>query len=390
MKITVIGTGYLGATHAAAMAELGHDVLGLDVDADQGRPAQRRRGPVLRTGPAGAAAAATSRPAGCASPPPTSEVGRLRRRALRLRRHAAEEGRVRRRPDATSTPRSTSLLPVLRAGSLVVGKSTVPAGTAARLAERDRARPAPTLVWNPEFLREGFAVAGHAAPGPHRDGRSTDEPATQGACARSTRRSWRRARRWCVTDFATAELVKVAANSFLATKISFINAMAEVCEATGADVTQLSEALSLRRADRRPVPARRPRLRRRLPAQGHPRVHGPGRRARRRPGAELPARRSTRSTCAAGPGWSTWPASCATARWPAMRVGRARRGVQAEQRRHPRLAGARRRAADPAGRRGRARVRPAGDGQRPARLPDAGLRRQRRRRPRATPTSCCT
>ena len=80
-----------------------------------------------------------------------------------------------------------------------------------------------------------------------------------------------------ITDFATAELVKVAANSFLATKISFINAMAEVCEATGADVTQLTEAALARRPDRRPIPARRPRLRRRLLAQGHPRVHGPGR-----------------------------------------------------------------------------------------------------------------
>ena len=88
-----------------------------------------------------------------------------------------------------------------------------------------------------------------------------------------------------VTDYATAELVKAAANSFLATKISFINAMAEVCEATGADVTQLADAIGHRRADRAEVPERRHRVRRRLPAQGHPGVHGPGR------GAAAPTRR---------------------------------------------------------------------------------------------------
>ena len=93
-----------------------------------------------------------------------------------------------------------------------------------------------------------------------------------------------------VTDFATAELVKVAANAFLATKISFINAMAEVCEAAGADVVAARRRDRPRRPDRAQVPQRRPRLRRRLPAQGHPRVHGPRRRARRRPGADVPAR----------------------------------------------------------------------------------------------------
>jgi UDPglucose 6-dehydrogenase len=134
-----------------------------------------------------------------------------------------------------------SLAASLRAGALVVGKSTVPVGTAVRLAVLIRAAGG-QLVWNPEFLREGFAVEDTLRPdrvvigaenhtawtlleqayAPILDG--TDIPVI-------------------ITDFATAELVKVAANSFLATKISFINAMAEVCEVTGADVTQLANAI---------------------------------------------------------------------------------------------------------------------------------------------------
>ena len=111
-----------------------------------------------------------------------------------------------------------------------------------------------------------------------------------------------------VTDYATAELVKVAANAFLATKISFINAMAEVCEAAGADVVAARRRDRPRRPDRAQVPQRRHRLRRRLPAQGHPRVHGPRRRARRRPGADLPARGRRDQPAPPRPAWSTSPA----------------------------------------------------------------------------------
>ncbi len=129
----------------------------------------------------------------------------------------------------------------------MVGKSTVPVGTAARLAELVATKaPGAMLAWNPEFLREGYAVHDTLAPGPPglrrlvRRGRRH----ARGRCwTRSTRRSWPEGTPQVVTDFATAELVKAAANSFLATKISFINAMAELCEATGADVTQLADAI---------------------------------------------------------------------------------------------------------------------------------------------------
>jgi UDPglucose 6-dehydrogenase len=135
-----------------------------------------------------------------------------------------------------------SLLPHLAAGDLVVGKSTVPVGTAARLAELIEPTGA-RLAWNPEFLREGFALQDTLHPDRLVYGvRPGDEAAVAAldevyaaALAEDTPR--------IVTDFATAELVKVSANAFLATKISFINAMAEIAEATGADVTQLADAI---------------------------------------------------------------------------------------------------------------------------------------------------
>ena len=135
-----------------------------------------------------------------------------------------------------------ALAPHLRAGALVVGKSTVPVGTAALIADQLAiTAPDVEVAWNPEFLREGFAVADTLHPDRLvigvRGNRAEDllrqvyAPLLADGVP------------FLVTDFPTAELVKVAANSFLATKISFINAMAEVCEAAGADITQLAEAI---------------------------------------------------------------------------------------------------------------------------------------------------
>lgn len=141
-----------------------------------------------------------------------------------------------------------SLAAQLGPGELVAGKSTVPVGTAARLAEIvHEGQPGAMLAWNPEFLREGHAVSDTLSP--NRlvygvDTGSEDDPAValldevyaEPMSAGTPR---------MVMDYATAELVKTAANSFLATKISFINAMAEVCEATGADVVRLAEAIGV-------------------------------------------------------------------------------------------------------------------------------------------------
>ena len=179
-----------------------------------------------------------------------------------------------------------ALAPHLAAPCLVVGKSTVPVGTARQVMTRMRAvAPAGDeveLAWNPEFLREGFAVQDSLVPDRIVLGVTSDGAAERG-CARCTAGRSEAGSPLLVMDLETAELVKVAANAFLATKISFINAMAEVCEQAGADVIPLAEALGY---DARigGGSCRRARLRRRLPAQGHPRVprhsRGPGRRAR--------------------------------------------------------------------------------------------------------------
>ena len=141
-----------------------------------------------------------------------------------------------------------NLLRVLQVGDIVVGKSTVPVGTAEEVAHRmQEVQPEATLLWNPEFLREGHAVQDTLEPDRIvygvEPGHAGDEAAKKVdevyamALSQGTPR--------LVVDLATAQLVKVAANSFLATKISFINAMAELCEATGADVTRLADAIGM-------------------------------------------------------------------------------------------------------------------------------------------------
>jgi len=134
------------------------------------------------------------------------------------------------------------LLPHLADGSLIVGKSTVPVGTAARLAARlAEEAPHASLAWNPEFLREGFAVKDTLEP--DRLVYGVDDERAASVLDHVYRAAIEAGTPRIVTDYATAELVKVAANAFLATKISFINAMSEIADATGADVTALADAI---------------------------------------------------------------------------------------------------------------------------------------------------
>jgi UDPglucose 6-dehydrogenase len=239
MKLTVIGTGYLGATHAAAMAELGHDVLGLDVDPikiaklnagevpffEPGLPELLRKG------------LASGRLRFTTSYREVGEFGDVHFICVGTPQKKGEFAADLTYVDAAMT----SLVQVVRAGSVVVGKSTVPSGTAQRLSAQLEPTGA-NLVWNPEFLREGFAVEDTLHPDRVVIGTSTEWPMK--ILTDVYAQILDTGTPLVITDFATAELVKVAANSFLATKISFINAMAEVCEATGADVTQLSSALA--------------------------------------------------------------------------------------------------------------------------------------------------
>ena len=240
LRLSVIGTGYLGATHAACMAELGYEVIGVDIDPAKVEILQSGRVPFYEPGLPEVLARNIA-------------AGRLRFTTSMSEAAATADIHF----ICVGTPQQSganaadlsqvfgsiqALTPHLRAGALVVGKSTVPVGTAALLAEQ-LALTAPTaeIAWNPEFLREGFAVADTLHPDRLvvgvRSQRAEDllREVYAPLIAQDVP--------FLVTDFPTAELVKVAANSFLATKISFINAMAEVCEAAGADITQLAEAI---------------------------------------------------------------------------------------------------------------------------------------------------
>jgi UDPglucose 6-dehydrogenase len=240
MKLSVFGCGYLGAVHAAAMTSLGHEVVGVDPDAAKIAKLSAGQTPFFEPGLADLLTAGV-------------ESGRLRfttdpAAAADADVHFIGVGTPQRKDgagaDMTYVDQAIAdLLPHLKPGSLVVGKSTVPVGTAARLAELVEPAGA-RLAWNPEFLREGFAVKDTIEPdrlvyGVAEATRAEDtailDAVYSAAMATGTPR--------IVTDYATAELVKVAANSFLATKISFINAMAEIAEVTGADVTQLADAI---------------------------------------------------------------------------------------------------------------------------------------------------
>jgi UDPglucose 6-dehydrogenase len=243
VQISVIGCGYLGATHAAGMAELGYDVLGVELDGAKLAELREGRVPFFEPGlPELLSRHVTS--------------GRLR--FTSDLQEAADVADVHflcvgtpQRADTIAADLShvdaaiDALAPLLRRPCLVVGKSTVPVGTAerlaARLAELAPAGSGAELAWNPEFLREGFAVAdtlepdrlvfGVTAQGPVEVLRNVYSRAVEAGTP------------VVVTDLQTAELVKVAANAFLATKISFINAMAEVCDLVGADVAQLADAI---------------------------------------------------------------------------------------------------------------------------------------------------
>jgi UDPglucose 6-dehydrogenase len=246
VQVAVIGTGYLGATHSACMSQVGHSVLGVDIDAE--KVAKLQSGDVPFYEP---------------------ELGQLVRDNLaagRLRftasyEEAAEFADV--HFLAVGTPQSKhgpdadlsfvdaaidALTPHLARPTVIAGKSTVPVGTAQRMAQRVR-RMAPAgdaveLAWNPEFLREGFAVQDTLRPDRIVVGVENRPKSRSAEILRELYRPILNDRvPFMVTNLATAELAKIAANSFLATKISFINAIAEVCEVTGADVTALADVI---------------------------------------------------------------------------------------------------------------------------------------------------
>lgn len=239
MKISVLGCGYLGAVHAACMAELGHDVVGVDVDEAKIATLSAGQAPFFEPGLREllTSSIATGRLKF------TTDITAVRGSAVHFvavgtPQLAGSDAADLRFVDASFA----SLVPHLNVGDVVVGKSTVPVGTAVRLAPSIEAVGA-RLAWNPEFLREGYAVKDTLGPDRLVYGVRGGDDASVAAIDEVFAATIGAGTPRIVTDYATAELVKVAANAFLATKISFINAMAEIAEATGADVTQLADAI---------------------------------------------------------------------------------------------------------------------------------------------------
>ena len=248
MRMTVIGTGYLGATHAACMAELGHEVLGIDVDQakidalkngdvpfyEPGLPEVLKRN--IESGRLGfttdyeeAAAFANVHFIGVGTPQQRGS-------------YAADTRYVEAAID--------SLVPHLEGEHVILGKSTVPVGTARALQERADAvaeqagkGASVEVAWNPEFLREGYAVKDTIEPDRIVLGTRGENSRAEEVAREIYAMPLGKDTPFIVTDLQTAELVKVSANAFLATKISFINAVSEVCEIVGADVTQLADAI---------------------------------------------------------------------------------------------------------------------------------------------------
>jgi UDPglucose 6-dehydrogenase len=245
-RIAVFGTGYLGATHAACMAELGHEVVGVDVDTAKLAKLAAGEAPFWEPGLDAVLKA-------------NVDSGRLR--FTTSYEEAAEFADIHFVGVATPQKRGefaadmayvdsviTTLSPLLTRPAVIFGKSTVPVGTAARLNKiAQNLSPvgdAVEVAWNPEFLREGFAVQDTLHPdrivlGVDVNGRGRAEVVAREVYHDIIAEGVP----FLVTDLETSELVKTAANAFLATKISFINAMAEVCEAAGADVTELADAI---------------------------------------------------------------------------------------------------------------------------------------------------
>jgi len=239
LKLSVIGTGYLGATHAACMASLGFEVIGFDTENIKIDLLSKGKVPFYE--------------------PDLEELlaEQIKAGRLRFTKDIAELADVDVHFICVGTPQVKggnaadltyvnsaleSIAKIVKPGGLVVGKSTVPVGTATRLRNRlIELNPNADLAWNPEFLREGFAVEDTLRPNRLVVGVTNDnsEKILKEVYAINLKENTP----WVRADLPTAELVKVAANSFLATKISFINAMAEICEAAGGDVTILAKAI---------------------------------------------------------------------------------------------------------------------------------------------------
>jgi UDPglucose 6-dehydrogenase len=239
LTLSVVGCGYLGATHAACMSSLGFTVVGVDTDPEKVALLQSGKLPFYEPG----LDTLLEQEMKTGRLSFTTDFSAVKDADVHFVCVGTPQSKDGLAADLTYVKSAVAAIaPHLKEGSLVVGKSTVPVGTAQGLrAELAKIAPQADLAWNPEFLREGFAVEDTLTPNRLVVGVANDraeeilKEVYEPVIALGTP--------WIRADLPTSELVKVAANSFLATKISFINAMAEVCEAAGGDVTVLAKAI---------------------------------------------------------------------------------------------------------------------------------------------------
>jgi UDPglucose 6-dehydrogenase len=239
LKLSVVGCGYLGATHAACMSSLGFEVIGVDTDPEKIALLSKGELPFYEPGLDSLLASeiTTGR---LTFTTDFSAVADADVHFICVGTPQSKDGLA---ADLTYVKSAVAAIaPHLKKGSLIVGKSTVPVGTAQGLRDQlAQSAPQSDLAWNPEFLREGFAVEDTLTPNRLVVGVANDR--AEEILKEVYKPIIDLGTPWIRADLPTSELVKVAANSFLATKISFINAMAEVCEAAGGDVTVLAKAI---------------------------------------------------------------------------------------------------------------------------------------------------
>jgi UDPglucose 6-dehydrogenase len=239
VKLSIIGTGYLGATHAACMASLGFEVIGYDTETSKIELLSKGKVPFYE--PELEDLLAEQIKSGRLTF--TANINDLADADVHFICVGTPQIKGGNAADLKYVDSALeAIAKIVKPGGLVVGKSTVPVGTATRLRNRLlELNPKADLAWNPEFLREGFAVEDTLRPNRLVVGVVNDsaEKILKKVYASNLNENTP----WVRADLPTAELVKVAANSFLATKISFINAMAEICEAAGGDVTVLAKAI---------------------------------------------------------------------------------------------------------------------------------------------------
>jgi len=239
LKLSVVGCGYLGATHAACMSSLGFEVIGVDTDPEKIAMLSKGELPFYEPG-LDTLLASEIKTGRLSFTTDFSAVADADVHFICVGTPQSKDGLA---ADLTYVKSAVqAIAPHLKNGSLVVGKSTVPVGTAQGLREQlAQSAPQADLAWNPEFLREGFAVEDTLTPNRLVVGVANDR--AEEILKEVYKPVIDLGTPWIRADLPTSELVKVAANSFLATKISFINAMAEVCEAAGGDVTVLAKAI---------------------------------------------------------------------------------------------------------------------------------------------------